>query len=202
LYGQNGDDVIDGGRDADYLEGNSGDDTYVFRSGSGQDTINNYDGYYYAFDTIQFENVAYAEGFAGLYRTGNDLIISYGDSDSVTIQDHYANFYNRLEQYNFTAQGHEETAMKQAGRFRLSQDKTPFSKCFPRKTFWKQNRPRLSPKVVSRTTGQNGMSSSNSGAGDAEGAAGIGGSFGFSWTAPLSEALPSILSSCPWISVV
>nr|WP_260630499.1 hypothetical protein [Pseudomonas syringae]UVN18343.1 hypothetical protein pPsy0462d_00001 [Pseudomonas syringae] len=42
LSGGNDDDVMDGGSGNDTLSGGGGSDTYIFRKGSGQDTVLNY----------------------------------------------------------------------------------------------------------------------------------------------------------------
>jgi hypothetical protein len=100
LYGENGNDILDGGTGSDHLEGGAGNDIYVFRIGSGQDVINNYDSYYYAVDAVQFENVA-SNGLTGLYREGNDFIIAYGASDRLTILNHYLGVYYQIERFVF-----------------------------------------------------------------------------------------------------
>jgi Ca2+-binding RTX toxin-like protein len=72
LYGCGGNDILDGGSDNDILKGGLGDDTYLFGVGSGNDTINSYEGADNGLDTLQFQNLVLASiEFA---RSNNDLV--------------------------------------------------------------------------------------------------------------------------------
>ncbi|UQZ90123.1 hypothetical protein C4J81_13305 [Deltaproteobacteria bacterium Smac51] len=85
LYGGYGNDTLDGGSGNDYLEGGAGDDTYLFRAGWGQDTINNSGG---GNDLLKFEDLNPAELWFG--KSGNHLTIGLvGSSDKVTVSNWY-----------------------------------------------------------------------------------------------------------------
>jgi Ca2+-binding RTX toxin-like protein len=101
LYGDNGEDILDGGLDNDTLDGGYGSDTYILRKGSGQDVINNYDYDSATTDTIRFEDVK-SDALTGIERSGNDLVIFYGDSDSVTIRNHFYSVYYQVERFVFS----------------------------------------------------------------------------------------------------
>lgn len=102
LYGNSGNDLLDGGTDNDYLEGGAGSDTYLLRKGSGQDSIYQYDtaANTAALDVVRFEDVEATE-LTGVYRSGYNLILTYGDSDQLTLLDHYRNGYYQLDQFQF-----------------------------------------------------------------------------------------------------
>ncbi|MFA6413553.1 MAG: calcium-binding protein, partial [Syntrophales bacterium] len=91
LNGGYGNDVLDGGAGSDTLDGGPGNDTYVLRVGSGQDQISAYDSAVVSIDTIQFEDVA-STALRAMKRTGIDLILEYGESDSVTIKNFYSDY--------------------------------------------------------------------------------------------------------------
>jgi Ca2+-binding RTX toxin-like protein len=101
LYGDGGDDVIDASRGNDYMEGNGGQNTYVLRKGSGQDRINNFDSDTKATDTLRFENLVFSD-LAGVARRGNDLVIAYGESDTVTIINHFLQEHYRIANIEFS----------------------------------------------------------------------------------------------------
>lgn len=85
IFGNDGDDNIDAKKGADIIDGGVGNNTYTFVSGDGQDTIINGDGN----DTIEFpdtQNITYSKAL-----DSNDLIIGYGDSDSITLRDYFVN---------------------------------------------------------------------------------------------------------------
>ena len=85
IYGKDGNDTITGGKGNDYLDGGNGDDTFIFSSGDGHDTIINGSGT----DTIKFtteQNLSFSHNWGN-----NDLVISYGENDTVTLQNYYVN---------------------------------------------------------------------------------------------------------------
>ncbi|BCM25597.1 calcium-binding protein [Methyloradius palustris] len=84
LNGGDGDDTLIGGVGNDYLVGGNGNDTYRFSLGDGQDYIDNTVNSIVHQDTIQFTNVDSAS-LTSLTRSGNNLIINYGTSDSITL---------------------------------------------------------------------------------------------------------------------
>jgi len=101
LYGGNGDDTLDGGAGDDTLNGGSGNDTYVFRVGSGHDVIFQYDPTAGRVDTVRFEDVT-STGLTGVLVSGKDLILTYGESDRVTVKNnfHGANYW--VNQFEFS----------------------------------------------------------------------------------------------------
>jgi Ca2+-binding RTX toxin-like protein len=99
LYGDDGDDLLDGGTGNDALIGGSGNDTYLLRIGSGQDSISNNDTT--GTDTLRFEDVASTE-LRQLRKSGNDLIIAYGESDSITLKDHFYSTAYQIDRFTFS----------------------------------------------------------------------------------------------------
>ena len=94
LKGGTGNDVLDGGEGTNILDGGTGDDilvrglssnnTYLLRQGDGNDTlINPLAGW--GMQTVQFADVASTAPIT-LQVNGNDLIIKYGTTDSLTVQ--------------------------------------------------------------------------------------------------------------------
>jgi Ca2+-binding RTX toxin-like protein len=102
LYGEAGNDTLIGGTGNDQLDGGTGNDTYVFSKGDGQDTVVDYGGT----DMIRFTDVLAGEIRFG--RNGNDLIVRYGDGDSITLADHYRGAAYQVEQIEF-ADGTKQT---------------------------------------------------------------------------------------------
>lgn len=93
LYGDHGDDVIDGGAGNDYMEGGAGNDVYIFGAGYGQDKIRNYNGYggwsedeaLYSNDELFIKADIPSEDVTAR-RVGMDLVLTVaGSTDSVTI---------------------------------------------------------------------------------------------------------------------
>ena len=82
LYAYDGDDILIGGLDDDELYGGDGNDSYLFSQGDGNDKILESNGN----DTITFGagildiEIEVAQGI-------NDLVIKYGDNDTITIED-------------------------------------------------------------------------------------------------------------------
>ncbi|MBX8617208.1 calcium-binding protein [Pseudomonas cichorii] len=91
LNGEDGNDTLDGGSGNDSLSGNYGSDTYVFRKGSGQDTINNYS---YNDTTANKQDVIRLEGLnvadVVMRRESDDLIIQIKDSgETLRVSSHF-----------------------------------------------------------------------------------------------------------------
>ena len=101
LYGAGGDDTLDGGAGNDTLDGGLGDDTFVFRTGSGQDVIIQKDFSLNHIDKIRFEDVA-STGLTAVKRNGDALILEYGTSDSITIQNFYSGTSHAIDQFEFS----------------------------------------------------------------------------------------------------
>jgi len=86
-----GNDTLDGGAGSDVLSGGTGADTYLFGKGSGQDTINNYDGEAIGTnaDTILLGAGIAATGVT-LTRSYSDLVIGInGTDDSLRVSGYF-----------------------------------------------------------------------------------------------------------------
>ncbi|MCL2021896.1 MAG: hypothetical protein FWG81_07355, partial [Betaproteobacteria bacterium] len=95
LYGEDGNDTLIGGTGNDYLDGGVGDDTYVFSKGDGQDTISDPRGT----NTIRFTDVNVDE--ITFSRSGDNLVINYGNGDSITVTKHFYHVVYRIAQIEF-----------------------------------------------------------------------------------------------------
>ncbi|UMR30726.1 hypothetical protein MJ904_00120 [Massilia sp. MB5] len=84
LEGGDGNDTLTGGLGNDTLNGGAGNDVYVFQRGSGHDTILESAGS----KTLRFTDLSVEERPA-LARIGDDLLISYGNGDSITVLKHF-----------------------------------------------------------------------------------------------------------------
>ena len=95
-----GNDWLDGGAGNDWLEGGDGADTFVFRAGSGMDTVSDFDQTYPSssstmvhsndHDVIRFEGGVFANFDAlvasgDMTQSGADVVIKYGAADQVTM---------------------------------------------------------------------------------------------------------------------
>lgn len=90
LSGGLGNDVLQGGAGADTLAGAAGDDTYVFTFGDGLDQIDNSaEDNASAIDAIELSAGIVATDIV-LNRTGNDLLVKVGASDSITVKNYFA----------------------------------------------------------------------------------------------------------------
>ncbi|MBX8505522.1 calcium-binding protein [Pseudomonas lijiangensis] len=91
LYGGSGNDILDGGSGNDSLDGGFGSDTYVFRKGSGQDTISNYA---YNDTTANKLDVVRLEGLnaddVSIRRESDDLIIQIRQTgETLRVSSHF-----------------------------------------------------------------------------------------------------------------
>ncbi|WP_226661415.1 calcium-binding protein [Microbulbifer aggregans] len=121
IRGGNGDDVLNGGADEDRLEGGNGadilagdsgndlliggrdNDVYIFRSGDGQDTIDNVGG---GSDELHFDGIDFNDVASGLMMSGNDLVLNIsGGSDSVTIKDWFLGGDHVVDSITFASGG-------------------------------------------------------------------------------------------------
>ncbi|MDB0511579.1 calcium-binding protein, partial [Ralstonia solanacearum] len=104
LYGGSGNDTLEGAAGNDYLSGEGGSDTYVFNSGWGQDTINNYDTTSGRSDTITF-GTGIATDQLWFRRVNGDLEVSLiGSTDKTTLSNWYAGSVYHVDQFT-TADG-------------------------------------------------------------------------------------------------
>ena len=87
IKGGAGNDVITGGQGNDKLYGEAGENTFIFAEGDGNDII--YQGK--GADTIQFNdiNLSALKFEQGTKKNNKDLIIKYGENDSVTVKNYY-----------------------------------------------------------------------------------------------------------------
>ncbi|MDR1228592.1 MAG: hypothetical protein LBK55_06185 [Azoarcus sp.] len=70
------------------------------RLGGGEDTIDNFD-IASAVDTLRFEDIA-SDQLTGVFRRGSDLVLTYGEGDSVTLHNHYLGTSYQIERFEFT----------------------------------------------------------------------------------------------------
>ncbi|MCM2309636.1 MAG: hypothetical protein NDI91_19445, partial [Sulfuritalea sp.] len=112
LYGTVGNDTIDGGAGNDVLYGatpgaDSGNDTYVFGTGAGQDIINEYGTTAGNVDTIKIvgqtpADVTLARAVLATGYLSSDLVIAInGSTDTLTVQNYYASDAYKIEKVQF-----------------------------------------------------------------------------------------------------
>ena len=82
IYGYDGDDYLEGKTGNDSLNGGTGNNTYLFKSGDGQDTIS-YDNMGKDTDTIILEGIQSTA--ITLTKNQNNLMIGYGNGDSISL---------------------------------------------------------------------------------------------------------------------
>ena len=91
LYGQAGNDTLDGGIGNDTLDGGAGNDTYLFGKGSGKDTISAYDGTVGKVDLIQLGADVLTTDVV-LKREGDTLVLSInGSTDTLRVNNYFSN---------------------------------------------------------------------------------------------------------------
>ncbi len=89
MTGGAGNDYLYGGSGNDTLSGDAGSDTYLFGTGDGSDTINNYDTGSGSFDKLLFSNDLTANDIS-LYKSGNHLYLTLNDStDQVKVSNYF-----------------------------------------------------------------------------------------------------------------
>ena len=92
LNGNSGNDILDGGQGNDYLYGGAEKDTYIFDEGYGTDTIIDSEGV----NTISFSNGLRAEQLIAYRTNRNDLTITFkGITDKVVITGYFISDSNR-----------------------------------------------------------------------------------------------------------
>ena len=116
IQGGSGDDTMDGGLGNDILSGSShntfhgwysgsGNDTYMFGRGDGQDTIYDLDGTVGNLDTITFK-AGVLPGQVQVARSGDWLILKiYGTTDQISVRDYFSSNSTSawlIEQIRFT----------------------------------------------------------------------------------------------------
>ena len=88
LRGGEGNNTLVGGLGNDWLNGGSGNDTYRFSVGDGIDRIVDYDMTLAQTDVVQFTGVA-STALRGVERQGKALVLKYGTSDQVILDDYF-----------------------------------------------------------------------------------------------------------------
>ncbi|WP_305089124.1 calcium-binding protein [Massilia sp. YIM B04103] len=99
-YGEGGNDTLDGGTGNDSLDGGAGSDTYLFRRGSGSDTVNVADNTADRIETFKFLDVASNE-ITSLQRISNNLVIRYAESDQITVQNLFSGPNSEVNRFDF-----------------------------------------------------------------------------------------------------
>ncbi|MEJ1936674.1 calcium-binding protein, partial [Nostoc sp. NIES-2111] len=102
IDGTNGDDLLNGGRGQDVIRGFSGSDTYLYRAGDGNDTIDDGVDQAAEVDTLRLLDVA--PGGVALTRSGENLlvqILATGEIVTVAGQFRSGSSYVGIEQITF-----------------------------------------------------------------------------------------------------
>ena len=100
LSGGDGNDSLDAGSGNDTLNGGNGSDIYILRQGSGYDVISQTDSSAGRNDTVYFEDVLPAD-IRSVQRVVNDLILSYGETDVLTVRNHFMSAVYRIDEIRF-----------------------------------------------------------------------------------------------------
>ena len=103
IWAGRGDDILDGGEGDDRLLGEYGNDIYMFRRGSGHDTIEDADPTSGNIDTIWLGSNLTPEDIV-LRRVGDNLVLSIIDTtDTLTVKNFFRNdsLMNRVERIQF-----------------------------------------------------------------------------------------------------
>ncbi len=110
LVGGTGDDILSGGNDSDVLaggtgndmlDGGSGNDMYLFASGDGSDSISDFDTTTGNHDKVLFADLASTE-INSLQKLNNDLVISFGKSDQLTVSNYFTDPNYQIEEFGFS----------------------------------------------------------------------------------------------------
>ncbi|QKF71499.1 hypothetical protein CGEO_1201 [Campylobacter geochelonis] len=91
-------DTIIGNKGDDVLSGGNGDDVYLFNKGDGKDIVSD-NSIFSNHDIIKFIDVNKDE--ISLYKDKDNLIIKYGENDSITIKGNFSNLANKIEFFEF-----------------------------------------------------------------------------------------------------
>jgi Ca2+-binding RTX toxin-like protein len=101
MTGNSANNSLTGGAGIDTLIGGAGADTYLFKRGSGQDTIIDFDSTPGVKDILRFNDTAVSANQLWFRKAGatNDLEISViGTTDKVTVKDWYVGPATRIEE--------------------------------------------------------------------------------------------------------
>ena len=89
-------DLLDTGAGTDAMDGGNGNDTYLLRSG-GTDRIFDSGG---SFDVVQLTDVASTD-ITAVERRVNDLVLTYGTANQLTVSNYFSSASYRIEQFSF-----------------------------------------------------------------------------------------------------
>jgi Ca2+-binding RTX toxin-like protein len=102
LYGQDGNDVLDGGAGDDFLDGGAGNDTYLFGTGSGQDTVCDFSMPAGNIDTVRLANGIAPTDVTVSRDQNQNLYLSLNDgTDRLTVQSWFYNDNYKIEKVDF-----------------------------------------------------------------------------------------------------
>jgi len=89
IAGNSGDNTLDGAGGADILTGGAGDDLFVYRTGDGADTVNDFVAGESTDDRIDLIDVAGIDDFADVLsaasQQGSDVLLDFGGGDTITL---------------------------------------------------------------------------------------------------------------------
>jgi Ca2+-binding RTX toxin-like protein len=91
---------LNGGAGNDTLDGGLGNDIYVFNLGDGADKISEYDSTKGGVDTLRLGSGLEVSA-TQINRQGNDLVLKWGSTDSVTLQNYFSSPEYRIEAITF-----------------------------------------------------------------------------------------------------
>ncbi|ATQ75211.1 hypothetical protein CR152_12300 [Massilia violaceinigra] len=103
LIGLGGSDLLHGGVGDDLLEGGAGADVYVYERGDGHEIIHDYDNGDQAIDTLRL-GAGFVPDATRVRREGSDLVLRFGDAESVTVRQYFHNDalgYLQIERIEF-----------------------------------------------------------------------------------------------------
>jgi Ca2+-binding RTX toxin-like protein len=100
LSGEAGRDTLTGGSGNDLLDGGVGADVYHLARGDGQDRIRDIDSSTASIDQVQFSDLSTSQ-VSGVLRRSNDLQLTFGSGDSLTVLGYFSSNANRIEQFHF-----------------------------------------------------------------------------------------------------
>ncbi|MDQ1919813.1 calcium-binding protein [Massilia pseudoviolaceinigra] len=103
LSGLGGKDVLHGGAGDDLLEGGAGADVYLYEKGDGHEIIHDHDAGDQTIDTLRV-GAGFTPGATQARRVGSDLVLRFGESESVTVRQYFHNDalgYLQIERIEF-----------------------------------------------------------------------------------------------------
>ncbi|MDQ1812606.1 calcium-binding protein [Massilia sp. CCM 9210] len=103
LIGLGGKDVLHGGAGDDLLEGGAGADVYLYEKGDGHDIIHDHDAGEQTIDTLRL-GAGFTPGATQARRVGSDLVLRFGEGESVTVRQYFHNDalgYLQIERIEF-----------------------------------------------------------------------------------------------------